>query len=309
MGSAGRMGPLSSTTSLARRPHSRTTRQPLMRSLPVCRNRCVWTASATVSCTGGPNTGTRCGLTTGYSTTWTGWSGSSCCTSRPRSARSVTSRPEHRHDNGLDAPPGLAMATRGGDLDPGILLYLQREHGVSLEQIDHTLNRECGLLGLSGVSDMKTLLEQADAPAVQLAIEVFCYRAAKGVGAMARRAGRVRPAHLHGRHRGARGDDPGADRRATRVPRRPAGRGRQPSKRCGRLACGERRIDPRHSHRRRGADHPRDGEAGDPGRTRGWTLRFHRDEGVRDGGTSASHQHLSKQQEADGCDASTRTGT
>lgn len=78
------------------------------------------------------------------------------------------------------------MATRCGDLDPGILLYLQREHGISLEQMDHTLNRECGLLGLSGVSgDMKTLLGQADAPAVELAIDVFCYRAAKAVGAMA----------------------------------------------------------------------------------------------------------------------------
>lgn len=87
---------------------------------------------------------------------------------------------------GLTPLEGLVMATRCGDLDPGILLYLQREYGISLEQIDHALNRECGLLGLSGVSgDMKTLLEQAGAPAVQLAIEVFCYRAAKAVGAMA----------------------------------------------------------------------------------------------------------------------------
>lgn len=87
---------------------------------------------------------------------------------------------------GLTPLEGLAMATRCGDLDPGILLYLQREHGVSLEQMDHMLNRQCGLLGLSGVSgDMKKLLEQADDPGVALAIDVFCYRAAKAVGAMA----------------------------------------------------------------------------------------------------------------------------
>lgn len=87
---------------------------------------------------------------------------------------------------GLTPLEGLSMATRCGDLDPGILIYLQREHGISVEQMDHTLNRECGLLGLSGVSgDMKTLLEQADQVGVALAIDVFCYRAAKAVGAMA----------------------------------------------------------------------------------------------------------------------------
>lgn len=87
---------------------------------------------------------------------------------------------------GLTPLEGLVMATRCGDLDPGILVYLQRERGLSVDEIDHALTHDCGLLGLSGVSgDMKTLLEQADAPAVQLAIEVFCYRAAKAVGAMA----------------------------------------------------------------------------------------------------------------------------
>jgi acetate kinase len=87
---------------------------------------------------------------------------------------------------GLTPLEGLVMATRCGDLDPGILVYLQREHGFSVDQIDHALTHDCGLLGLSGVSgDMKTLLEQADAPAVQLAIEIFSYRAAKAVGAMA----------------------------------------------------------------------------------------------------------------------------
>jgi acetate kinase len=87
---------------------------------------------------------------------------------------------------GLTPLEGLVMATRCGDLDPAIVLYLQRQQGLSVEQVDHALNYECGLLGLSGVSgDMKTLLEQTDASAVQMAIEVFCYRAAKAAGALA----------------------------------------------------------------------------------------------------------------------------
>ncbi len=86
---------------------------------------------------------------------------------------------------GLTPLEGLVMGTRSGDLDPGILMYLQRAHGLSVEQIDHALNHECGLLGLSEVSgDMRTLLERVEAPRVRLAIDLFCYRAAKAVGAM-----------------------------------------------------------------------------------------------------------------------------
>ena len=80
---------------------------------------------------------------------------------------------------------GLVMATRGGDIDPGVLLFLQREHGCSPTEIDRALNYESGLLGLSGFSaDMKTLLEHGDSPPAALAVEVFCYRAAKAVGAL-----------------------------------------------------------------------------------------------------------------------------
>jgi acetate kinase len=87
---------------------------------------------------------------------------------------------------GLTPLEGLVMGTRGGDLDPGILVYLQREHGLSVQQIDHALNHEGGLLGLSGVSsDMKVLLDNLATPAVALALEVFCYRAAKAAAAMA----------------------------------------------------------------------------------------------------------------------------
>ena len=87
---------------------------------------------------------------------------------------------------GLTPLEGLMMATRCGDLDPAIPLYLQRRRGLSAGQIDDALNHESGLLGLSGVSaDMKTLLNRADEPPVRLALDVFCYRAAKTVGALA----------------------------------------------------------------------------------------------------------------------------
>jgi acetate kinase len=87
---------------------------------------------------------------------------------------------------GLTPLEGLVMTTRCGDLDPGIPVYLQKAHGLSVHQIEHALNHDAGLLGLSGRSaDMKTLLEDAATPPVALALEIFCYRAAKAVGAMA----------------------------------------------------------------------------------------------------------------------------
>jgi acetate kinase len=86
---------------------------------------------------------------------------------------------------GLTPLEGLVMGTRSGDLDPGIVPYLQREHHLSIEQIDQALNHACGLLGLSALSgDMRTLLDQVETPAVRGALDVFCYRAAKAVGSL-----------------------------------------------------------------------------------------------------------------------------
>ena len=53
---------------------------------------------------------------------------------------------------GFSPLDGLLMGPRSGSVDPGILLYLQRQHGLALSQLDHDLNYESGLLGLSGVS-------------------------------------------------------------------------------------------------------------------------------------------------------------
>src|SRR5215210_8505797 len=80
---------------------------------------------------------------------------------------------------------GLVMGTRSGDLDPGVVTYLAREEGTSAEEIERLLNERSGLLGLSGRSgDMRDLLSAADEdPRAKLAIEVFCYRARKYIGA------------------------------------------------------------------------------------------------------------------------------
>lgn len=80
------------------------------------------------------------------------------------------------------------MGTRSGDVDPGLVLHLLREGGMSAPEVDDLLNRKSGLLGLSGRSGDVRDLEQAavagDARA-DLALEIFAYRAAKGIGAYA----------------------------------------------------------------------------------------------------------------------------
>jgi acetate kinase len=81
---------------------------------------------------------------------------------------------------------GLVMGTRPGDVDPSVVTYLQREQGMSSDDVDQLLNHSSGLLGISGSSaDMATLLhEEAQGhPRAQDAIEMFCYRVRKYIGA------------------------------------------------------------------------------------------------------------------------------
>ncbi|MBF8163156.1 acetate kinase [Ectopseudomonas hydrolytica] len=95
----------------------------------------------------------------------------------------------HSRDTSMGLTPleGLVMGTRSGDVDPNLHSHLARTLGWSLEQIDSMLNKDSGLLGLSGLSnDMRSLeqaREQGHAGAT-LAIEVFCYRLAKSLAAM-----------------------------------------------------------------------------------------------------------------------------
>jgi acetate kinase len=82
---------------------------------------------------------------------------------------------------GLTPLEGLVMGTRPGDLDPGLVIYLMQQ-GMTLDRLRHLLNHESGLEALAGSHDMRALLRRDDS-AARLAIEVFCYRILKYVGA------------------------------------------------------------------------------------------------------------------------------
>ena len=84
---------------------------------------------------------------------------------------------------GFSPLEGLVMATRCGDIDAGVLFYLQRALGWPAAKVEQMLNRESGLLGVSGATgDMRALLESND-PQARFAIDLFCYRARQYVGA------------------------------------------------------------------------------------------------------------------------------
>ncbi|MDX5434962.1 MAG: acetate kinase [Halomonas sp.] len=88
---------------------------------------------------------------------------------------------------GLTPLEGVAMGTRSGDVDPGLHAHLSRQLGWSLERIDEVLNRNSGLLGLSGLTNDMRELEAAESqghPGAALALEVFCYRIAKSLAAL-----------------------------------------------------------------------------------------------------------------------------
>ncbi len=88
---------------------------------------------------------------------------------------------------GLSPLEGLVMGTRSGDVDPSLHEFMAARRGWSLERIMRALNRESGLLGLSGLSnDMRTLVDAGagGSERAQLAIDVFCYRLAKSVSAL-----------------------------------------------------------------------------------------------------------------------------
>jgi acetate kinase len=94
---------------------------------------------------------------------------------------------------GLTPLEGLVMGTRSGDLDPAIVLFLHREARLSLDEIDTLLNRESGMKGLAGVNDMRQVERRAaDGDQVaQEALDVYCYRIRKYVGAYAAALGRL----------------------------------------------------------------------------------------------------------------------
>ena len=88
---------------------------------------------------------------------------------------------------GMTPLEGLVMGTRSGDLDPAIVSFIARKEGLSASDVDTLLNTQSGLLGISGLTnDMRELqaeLKEHDDRRVRLAIEIFCYRARKYIGA------------------------------------------------------------------------------------------------------------------------------
>jgi acetate kinase len=92
---------------------------------------------------------------------------------------------------GFTALDGLPMGTRPGQLDPGIVLYLMQEKGMSAKDIEHFLYNECGLKGMSGISnDVRDLLASKD-PRAKLTLDYFTYRISLYAGMLAAAMGGI----------------------------------------------------------------------------------------------------------------------
>ena len=89
------------------------------------------------------------------------------------------------------AVDGLAMGTRCGAMDPGVLLYLMNEKGMDARALENLIYRESGLLGVSGISsDVRTLLASSDAQAAE-ALDLFVYRIGRELGSLAAAPGGI----------------------------------------------------------------------------------------------------------------------
>jgi acetate kinase len=108
--------------------------------------------------------------------------GNGCSAAAIREGRSVDT------SMGLTPLEGLVMGTRSGDLDPAIVNLMATKEGLSTNEVETLLNTQSGLLGISGLTnDMRVLeeeLKEHEDRRVRLAIEVFCHRARKYIGAM-----------------------------------------------------------------------------------------------------------------------------
>lgn len=85
---------------------------------------------------------------------------------------------------GFSTLDGLVMGTRCGALDAGVVLHLMKQKGLSIDEVQQVLYRKSGLLGVSGISNNMQVLQQNSDPKAKEAIELFCYRAVREIGAL-----------------------------------------------------------------------------------------------------------------------------
>jgi acetate kinase len=112
--------------------------------------------------------------------------GSGCSVTAVLRGRSVST------SMGLTPLEGLAMGTRSGSVDPGVLLHALRERGLSPDELADVLDHGSGLLGMSGLSgDVRELLAASDSARARLALDVFARRASEGIAAAAASLERV----------------------------------------------------------------------------------------------------------------------
>ena len=107
--------------------------------------------------------------------------GNGCSAAAIRGGRSVDT------SMGLTPLEGLVMGTRSGDIDPAILGFIAGKEAISIHEVETMLNKQSGLLGISGLThDMRVLQDEArehNDRRAKLAIDIFCYRARKYIGA------------------------------------------------------------------------------------------------------------------------------
>ncbi len=94
---------------------------------------------------------------------------------------------------GFSPLPGLIMGTRSGDIDPAVIFYLSERLEMSVPEIDRLLNKQSGLLGLTGANDVRDIQARREAgdAAATLALEMYAYRVKKYIGAYTAVLGRV----------------------------------------------------------------------------------------------------------------------
>jgi acetate kinase len=92
---------------------------------------------------------------------------------------------------GFTALDGLPMGTRPGQIDPGVVLYLQKAKGMDVDAVQHFLYHDCGLKGLSGISNDMRELEASSDPRAAFAIDLFVYRIALNAGMLAAALGGI----------------------------------------------------------------------------------------------------------------------